>query len=440
MKKIVIALLILICLFKAADSQNMLQKGPWGVPGQICDGVNIHFTTGHEKDLDMIAAAGFKFIRTDFVWQDIEHSKGIYDWSAYDELTDNLKKRGLSAIYILDYSNSLYEHEAEAKDPSSGVLHREIAAPFHPESVAAFAHWAAESADHFRQSDIIWEIWNEPNVVPYWMPAADVAGYSTLASATCKQVRAVVPNSVIIGPATSQIPFPFIESFLESGILEYIDAVSVHPYRDYSRPPESVIADYGKIKELIKKYKPQGKKTISIINSEWGYASATKGLTVETQAEYIVRMQLANVLAGIPVSIWYDWKNDGTDPGNFEHNCGTVTADLEPKLAYFAIKTMNDQLKGYTLSKRLATKSENDYLLLFSNSRDEYRIAAWTSDSLHNVSTDVRINNLSAASIKDGEGNSLKIKTDNNRLVLELRKLPQYLTLPRGTSIVSPTL
>ena len=31
-------------------------------------GVNIHFVTGHEKDLDMIAAAGFKFIRMDFHW------------------------------------------------------------------------------------------------------------------------------------------------------------------------------------------------------------------------------------------------------------------------------------------------------------------------------------------------------------------------------------
>jgi hypothetical protein len=25
--------------------------------------VNIHFTRGHERDLDLIAAAGFKFIR-----------------------------------------------------------------------------------------------------------------------------------------------------------------------------------------------------------------------------------------------------------------------------------------------------------------------------------------------------------------------------------------
>src|SRR5436190_23338421 len=31
-------------------------------------GVNIHFTRGHQKDLDLIAAAGFRLVRTDFLW------------------------------------------------------------------------------------------------------------------------------------------------------------------------------------------------------------------------------------------------------------------------------------------------------------------------------------------------------------------------------------
>jgi hypothetical protein len=46
----------------------------FGIPGTISSGVNIHFTRGHEKDLDMIAVAGFKFIRMDFVWHNIERS------------------------------------------------------------------------------------------------------------------------------------------------------------------------------------------------------------------------------------------------------------------------------------------------------------------------------------------------------------------------------
>jgi hypothetical protein len=51
------------------------------IPGGV--GVNIHFTTAHEEDLDLIAAGGFKFIRMDFSWGGTERKKGEYDWSAY---------------------------------------------------------------------------------------------------------------------------------------------------------------------------------------------------------------------------------------------------------------------------------------------------------------------------------------------------------------------
>src|SRR3954447_22524486 len=72
-------------------------------------GVNIHFVTGNERDLDLIAAAGFKFIRMDFGWASIEKKNGVYDWSGYDELLAHLDERRLRALFILDYSNPLYE-------------------------------------------------------------------------------------------------------------------------------------------------------------------------------------------------------------------------------------------------------------------------------------------------------------------------------------------
>src|SRR6476646_7511818 len=101
---------------------------PAELPGPVLPagvGVNIHFTRGHEKDLDMIAAAGFKFIRMDFGWAGIERHKDHYDWTAYDELTSNLELRGLHAVYILDYSNPLYEETVSAKNPLTGESHRD---------------------------------------------------------------------------------------------------------------------------------------------------------------------------------------------------------------------------------------------------------------------------------------------------------------------------
>ena len=61
-------------------------------------GVNIHFVTGHEQDLDLMAAAGFKFVRMDFGWTGTETAKGQYTWREYDELLANLDRHGLRAM------------------------------------------------------------------------------------------------------------------------------------------------------------------------------------------------------------------------------------------------------------------------------------------------------------------------------------------------------
>jgi hypothetical protein len=438
MKKFIFIIACFLCCslyLKGSGDSGNLKLVP---ANQICSGINIHFVTGQEKDLDMIAAAGFRFIRMDFGWQDIESSKGIYNWAAYDELTANLKKRGMGAIYIFDYSNSLYEDQVNSTDPLTNKKQTDIASPQKSESIAAFARWASASAAHFKGSNIIWEIWNEPNIF-FWKPKPDVAQYNALAIATCKAVRAADPDATIIGPASSEVPLPFLESFLASGVLNYLDAVSVHPYRDYSKSPETAATDYKDLRKLIERYAPAEKKKMPVISSEWGYSSSTKGVSLEKQEAYIVRMQLSNLLNGIPVSIWYDWKNDGDDPTEHEQNFGTVTSDLRPKPAYTAIQTMNSQLKGFTLLRRLKLKSDNDYALLFKNNNGTYKITAWTSAwaviPSHPVVINERIPNTAVINATDGKGNVLKLKTNNGSLVIDLKELPQYITLPDGTRL-----
>jgi len=85
------------------------------VTGEVQRG-GVYPLLGDRGVFDLITAAGFKFIRMDFVWSEIEQQKGVYDWSAYDELTANLDRRGIRAYYILDYSNPLYEETATSKN------------------------------------------------------------------------------------------------------------------------------------------------------------------------------------------------------------------------------------------------------------------------------------------------------------------------------------
>lgn len=351
-------------------------------------GVNIHFITGHEQDLDMIAAAGFKIVRQDFFWTDIERKKGDYDWSEYDILTSNLEKHGLRPYYILDYSNPLYEGRGTSTNPITGAMEEHaVASPQHPESIAAYAQWAAAAAVHFRGRGVIWEIWNEPNGF-FWKPKPDAAQYAALALATAKQISSADPHACIVAPACAGFNWKFLETVLQSGMLEYLDAVSMHPYR--GKAPETASKDYARLRELITRYAPPG-KTIPILSGEWGYPSSTNGVPVQTQAAFIVRQQLSNLLNGVPLSIWYDWRNDGQDPGNREHNFGTVDFDMKPKPAYLAIQTLTRELSGFRIARRYQTTNEQDFVLVMTNSVSQTKLAAWTVGSPHRVIVDSKL-------------------------------------------------
>lgn len=310
-------------------------------------GVNIHFTDPKPGEVEMIAAAGFKWVRMDFMWAETERKRGEYDFSAYDRLMTALEAQKIRALFILDYGNSLYNAEPPRTD----------------EARAAFAKWAAAAVKHFAGRGCVWEMWNEPNHTLFWKPRPDAAEYIALAKATAAALREAAPGEPFIGPGTSGIDFSFIEACAKAGLLEVWDAVSVHPYRQSA--PETVAADYAQLRELITRYAPAG-KTIPIISSEWGYSTLYPGLSAKDEAtreakqgSYLARSFLANVASGIPISIWYDWRDDGTNPNETEDHFGTVrhayksnaTATtktpggsvpevFEPKPAYLAMKAL----------------------------------------------------------------------------------------------------
>ncbi len=135
---------------------------------------------------------------------------------------------------------------------------------------------------------------------------------------------------------------------------------------------------------------------------------------------------------GIPLSIWYDWKNDGPDPDEWEHNFGTVTPDLDPKPAYAAIKTLNEQLGNFTFLKRIEIKNPNDFVLLFRDDKGNGKIAAWTTEVPHNVIVDEIKTKPGTITGTDWSGKAVQVKCDDGTLHIEMDVFPQYITLPAG--------
>lgn len=392
-------------------------------------GVNIHFITGHESDLDGIAAAGFRFVRMDFFWERTETKRGEYVWSGYEELLANLDKRGLRALFILDYSNPLHEEAIVSPHPITGRPVKGLASPRQPKSIAAFVRWAAAAAQHFYGRRVIWEIWNEPNG-NFWRPRPDVRQYTALALAAGKAIRGADPAATLIGPAISGFDPAFMEAFLRSGVLEYLDGVSVHPYR--SAPPETAAGEYRMLREQIERYAPPAKKNkIPILSGEWGYSSDGKDVSQERQAAYLVRQQLFNLLSGVPLSIWYDWKNDGPDPQEREQNFGTVTPELALKPAYLAVQTLTRELAGFRIVVRHNTGHEEDFVLVLSDATGQTKLAAWTMIEPRSVTLEVESGLRTSVAVTGMLGERREANTRSQSLTLELGPEPQYVGLGR---------
>jgi len=321
-------------------------------------GVNIHFTDPAPGEADKLAQSGFKWIRNDFAWSAIERERGKYDFSAYDRLAAALKRANIRPLFILDYGNDLYQKGS----------------PRSPASREAFCRFVEASVRHFGGQGVVWEMWNEPNI-GFWQPKPDVGEYIQLAKAVGETIRRTSPEEWFIGPATSGFDWNFLQRCLDSGLLSYWDGVSVHPYR--GSEPETVGDDWGRLRAMIDAKTPAGKH-VEMFSSEWGYSDISNGLGAERQADYISRQYLANLMGGVPLSIVYDWKNDGVSATDPECHFGMLAEDLRPKPAYDAVVALSAALSGYTYKFRAAQDSDLDYVLVFQKA-NEVKYAGWTT-------------------------------------------------------------
>lgn len=391
-----------------------------GLPDDVIPnplGVNIHFTDETPGELAQIAAAGVKIVRMDFSWVHVEREKGVYDFSAYDRLMDGLDRHGLRALFILDYANPHYD-DNRSPDTDAGR--------------AGFARFAAAAAARYKGRGVIWEMYNEPNIAPFWRPTPDPDDYVKLALATAEAVKAADPGATYIGPASSGIDFSFLQKCFDGGLLDHFAGISVHPYKQ--RDPETTEPDYRALRQMLR----ASGKPRPILSGEWGYSDIWAGLSPDEQAKMLARQWLFNLSQEIGLSIWYDWRDDGPDPKEAEHHFGIVEhpvidpkVPFKPKPAFHAARTLTTQLSGYRYNKRIWTGDERDWVLLFARG-DDVKLVVWTT------SPEPR---LIAVPASDGEfagvnhlGQSIPIGlASNGRLNVGATEAPLYLA-PTGAN------
>jgi hypothetical protein len=180
------------------------------------------------------------------------------------------------------------------------------------------------------------------------------------------------PDVTVVGGATANIPLPYLEAVFQKSGLEFMDALSVHPY---GSTPDSVGKEIGGLRGLAARY---GHPDLSIWATEFGHGKPSDAGRLEA-ARYLVRMSTALLAAGVDRLYWYLLRNYREFQGmGLLHEPESDLGRYAPTPAYAAYANLIHQLGEAHFVRRDAGDARAP-IYLFARHGQEVRVA-WTSD------------------------------------------------------------
>jgi len=414
-------------------------------PAQTTSGTEIPLGNGFQlKNGDMTTAAldkaqagGVKVVRKGIYWDTIETSQGVYNWSTTDSWINSMESRGFTMVITIVWNNRIYED----------IWDRAIVTQAGRD---AFANFAADVVDRYKGKDIIWEIWNEPNLRSFWHENPQNVSntdemaeeYTALVLDAVPAMKAADPNCRIAVCSISALwsqSFSWFERCVEVGILNAdIDAISVHPY-GFRWPELAMLEGYPVIRAELD---ANGGSDVAIINSEVGYPEGwliERGFTTanveEAQAWQYVRQNLIDAMSDVQVTIWYEL----TDP-----SYGVLENNLTERPTFTAAQVMTSQLNGYSFQERIDLGDALDFAALFVNASGDKKLVVWTTPEKSGPVTERRPVDHAVAipvgvsgdyEVTDIFGNTSTLTTSSDTLTVTLTGAPQY--IPISSEVVT---
>ncbi|HML21283.1 MAG TPA: cellulase family glycosylhydrolase [Aggregatilinea sp.] len=212
-----------------------------------------------ERQVQMIADAGFHWIRQQFTWQDIEidHKGNFIDrregrdlnldgvvsadeevstWEKYDDIVRLTDEYGLEIIARLSTPPAWSQPEGTTNGFTP------------PADFQDYVDFATTVAARYQGRIHHYQIWNEPNLYPEWGDqTVNAEAYTDLLCRTYTALKAVDPEIVVItgaiGPTidlsgTNAYDLLYLQRMYQAGAGDCFDVLSVQGYGLWSGPTD----------------------------------------------------------------------------------------------------------------------------------------------------------------------------------------------------------
>lgn len=337
MNTIINLLFIVICFsFGGASAAN----------NEFIVGAGIHVGQNKynaQSAISLLSIGQFNGFRDDFSWGRLEPEFDKLNLGThFVELNKVIRWAGTksNALLILGYGNRAYDGGRQ---------------PFSESGRKAYARYVEFVAKLYSNNIYGFEIWNEWNIgAGNPKPNnrfGDPQSYFLLVREVAPLLRTIAPKSKVVCGAIADRDMNWLEAILREGVLEYCDAISIHPYvfsEGVKGEPRDAFKAVDSAWTLISKYDKSGGR-VQLLITELGWPNHTDkgGRSKEIVAAYAVQsFFLAKSRPWVGGLWWYELINGGDDLSDREQNFGMVTKDQVPKPAFMAIKTLAPVLKN----------------------------------------------------------------------------------------------
>jgi hypothetical protein len=312
----------------------------------------------------MISEAGFKWIRQEFPWEDIEiHGKGDFEdrrnepyrsaWAKYDNIVELAEKYDLAIIARLSNPPTW----SRAAGDETGTY-----AP--PDDYNDFGDFVYTVVSRYRGRIKYYQIWNEPNIYPEWgEQPVDPEAYTELLKVGYTRAKEADPDCVIISGALASTielgphnlnDFIFLQRMYDAGAGDYFDILAMQGYGlwsgPYDRRMRPRVINFSRplyVRDIMVKNGDEN-KPIWISEMNWNalpldhpaYPSYGR-VTEEQQARYAVeayqRIQAEWPWVGV-VNFWFFKRPSEEEKDQAWYYFRMVEPDFTPLPVYNAVK------------------------------------------------------------------------------------------------------
>jgi hypothetical protein len=172
-----------------------------------------------------ITTLGAHWAREDLNWSKVEPQRGVFDWSAFDQMVATAQANGITILPVIGYAPSW-------TTPSSSADYAAFVA-------AAVARYGPGTASNLQW----WELWNEPYYAYAWSgQPGDPAAYARDVRAASQAAKEVAPTVKVLMAAEDGDAAAAGGGWWTTSVQAYfaavpdlgkwIDGVAVHPYGD----------------------------------------------------------------------------------------------------------------------------------------------------------------------------------------------------------------